>query len=65
MGRWPKNGLLLSTFSVTNVHVEVGRWSKRVKYCSRTLESGINIPLRLLIFGNFSRGYGLITDLKD
>ena len=30
-----------------------------------TLDSGINIPLRLLIFGIFSRGYGLITDLKD
>ena len=30
-----------------------------------TLESGINIPLSLLIFGIFSRGYGLITDLKD
>ena len=30
-----------------------------------TLESGINVPLRLLIFGIFSRGYGLITDLKD
>ena len=30
-----------------------------------TLESGINVALRLLIFGNFSRGYGLITDLKD
>ena len=30
-----------------------------------TLESGTNIPLRLLIFGIFSRGYGFITDLKD
>ena len=30
-----------------------------------TLESVINIALRLLIFGIFSRGYGLITDLKD
>ena len=30
-----------------------------------TLESGINIPLLLLIFGIFSRGYGLFTDLKD
>ena len=30
-----------------------------------TLESGINVALRLLIFGFFSRGYGLITDLKD
>ena len=30
-----------------------------------TLESGINIPLRLSFFGIFSRGYGLITDLKD
>ena len=30
-----------------------------------TLESGMNIALRLLIFGIFSRGYGLITDLKD
>ena len=30
-----------------------------------TLESGINIPLRLSIFGIFSRGYGLIMDLKD
>ena len=30
-----------------------------------TLESGINIALRLLIFGIFSRAYGLITDLKD
>ena len=30
-----------------------------------TLESGINITLRLLFFGNFSRGYSLITDLKD
>jgi hypothetical protein len=30
-----------------------------------TLESGINIPLRLLIFGIFSRGYSFITDLKD
>ena len=30
-----------------------------------TLESGINVPIRLLIFGIFSRGYGLITDLKD
>ena len=29
-----------------------------------TLESGINIPLRLLIFGIFSRGYRLITDLS-
>jgi hypothetical protein len=29
------------------------------------LESGINIPLRLLIFGIFSRGYSFITDLKD
>jgi hypothetical protein len=27
-----------------------------------TLESGINIPLRLLIFGFFSRSYGLIPD---
>ena len=33
--------------------------------CPTTLESGINIPLRVLIFGIFSRGYGLITDLKD
>ena len=32
---------------------------------SSTLESGINIPTRLLIFGIFSRGYGLIKDLKD
>ena len=30
-----------------------------------TLESGLNIPLRLSIFGIFSRGSGLITDLKD
>ena len=30
-----------------------------------TLESGINITLRLLTFGIFSRGYGLITYLKD
>ena len=30
-----------------------------------TLESEINVPLRLLIFGIFSRGYGLITDLKE
>ena len=28
-----------------------------------TLESGINVPLCLLIFGIFSRCYGLITDL--
>ena len=27
-----------------------------------TLESGINIALRLLIFRLFSRGYGLILD---
>ena len=27
-----------------------------------TLESGINIALRLLIFWLFSRGYGLIPD---
>ena len=30
-----------------------------------TLESGINVPLRLSILGIFSRGYSLITDLKD
>ena len=30
-----------------------------------SLESGINVPLHLLIFGIFSRGYSLITDLKD
>ena len=30
-----------------------------------TLESEINVPLCLLFFGIFSRGYGLITDLKD
>ena len=30
-----------------------------------TLESGINVALHLLIFGIFSWGYGLITDLKD
>ena len=30
-----------------------------------TLESGINVPLHLFIFGIFSRGYGLITDFKD
>ena len=29
-----------------------------------TLESGINVPLCLLIFGIFSRCYGLNTDLK-
>ena len=29
-----------------------------------TLESGIHIPLRLLIFDFFSQGYHLITDLK-
>ena len=27
-----------------------------------TLESGINVALQLLIFGLFSRGYGLIPD---
>jgi hypothetical protein len=27
-----------------------------------TLESGINVALRLLIFWHFSRGYGLIPD---
>ena len=33
-------------------------------YCkiATTLESGINIALRLLIFLNFSKGYGLIPD---
>ena len=36
-----------------------------MKWRSSTLESGINIPLRLLIFGFFSRGYGLIADLKN
>ena len=30
---------------------------------TNTLESGINVLLRLLIFGIFSRGYGLIMDL--
>ena len=30
-----------------------------------TLESEINVPLHSLIFGIFSRGYGLIMDLKD
>ena len=29
-----------------------------------TLESGIYVTLRLLIFGIFSRGYGLIPDEK-
>ena len=29
-----------------------------------TLESGINVPLRLLIFRIYSRGYNLITGLK-
>ena len=30
-----------------------------------TLESEINLPLRLSIFGFFSRGYDLIKHLKD
>ena len=30
-----------------------------------TLGSGINVALRSLFFGIFSRGYGHITDLKD
>ena len=30
-----------------------------------TLESGMHIPLRLLIYQKNSRGYSLITDLKD
>ena len=37
----------------------------RVRNLKPTLESGINVPLRLLIFEIFSRGYCLITDLKD
>ena len=32
---------------------------------SLTLESRINVLLCLIIFGVWSRGYGLITDLKD
>ena len=40
-------------------------FSERILEVLITLESGINVPLRLLIFGIFSRGYGLITDLKD
>ena len=39
---------------------------EKVNFCynwtNSTLESGINIPLRLLIFWLFSRGYGLIPD---
>ena len=30
-------------------------------FLTHTQESGINVPLRLLIFGTFSRGYGLIS----
>ena len=30
-----------------------------------TLESGINVPIRLLIFGIFSRSYSLITDFRN
>ena len=37
----------------------------RVRNLKPTLESGINVPLHLLIFGIFSRGYSLITNLKD
>ena len=33
-----------------------------IKKCLYTLESGINIALRLLLFLLFSRGYGLIPD---
>ena len=39
--------------------------SRQAPYMGGTLESGLNVPLCLLIFGFFSRGYGLITDLKD
>ena len=34
-------------------------------FLATTLEPGINTPLHLLIFEKFSRGYGLITDLKN
>ena len=34
-------------------------------FLATTLESGINVPLVYYFFEIFSRGYGLITDLKD
>ena len=42
---------------------ETYRTMKRIKVI--TLESGINIALRLLIFTLFSRGYGLIPDFIE
>ena len=36
-----------------------------INHLTATLESGIYLPLRLLIFGIFSRVYGFIMDLKD
>ena len=56
----------------TALHADFPQWGKaflkshvnhRVR--NTTLESRINVPLHLLIFWFFSRGYGLIMDLKD
>ena len=55
-----KNTNTVSSFWVSSFKDDATR-----SEVSNTLESGINKALRLLIYEKNSRGYGLITDLKD
>ena len=62
-----KNMTKSPNFFLTLLEISYKNREILLKYVNfiHTLESGINVPLRLLIFGIFSRGYVLITDLKD
>ena len=53
----------VKTISFDMKLVEIRNWQFRKSiYDLGTLESGINVALRLLVFRLFSRGYGLIPD---
>ena len=49
------------TFVMTTI-IQVSLLGTKVTILIGTLESGINIRVRLLIFGGFSRGYVLIKE---
>ena len=50
-------------FDNSNYGMQNQKYKNIIFQC--TLESGINVPLRLLIFWLFSRGYGLIPDFIE